>query len=73
MHPGFIWTPVVENIARDSAASSDEFREQLARLHPVGHLGEPEDIAYGILYLASGESEFVTGSEMVIDGGYTAQ
>jgi NAD(P)-dependent dehydrogenase (short-subunit alcohol dehydrogenase family) len=38
----------------------------------VGHVGEPADIAYGILYLASDESRFVTGSELVIDGGYTA-
>ena len=42
-------------------------------LHPVGHLGEPNDVAYGVLYLASDESTFVTGSELVIDGGYTAQ
>ena len=42
-------------------------------LHPLGHIGEPDDIAYGILYLASDESKFVTGSELVIDGGYTAQ
>jgi NAD(P)-dependent dehydrogenase (short-subunit alcohol dehydrogenase family) len=36
-------------------------------------MGEPDDIAYGILYLASDESKFVTGSELVIDGGYTAR
>ena len=39
----------------------------------VDHVGEPDDVAYGILYLASEESKFVTGSELVIDGGYTAQ
>jgi 3(or 17)beta-hydroxysteroid dehydrogenase len=39
---------------------------------PIGHLGEPEDIAYGILYLASDEAKLVTGSELVLDGGYTA-
>ncbi len=44
-----------------------------SELHPIGHLGEPEDIAYGILYLASDEARFVTGSELVIDGGYTAR
>lgn len=49
------------------------FRRQVAALHPLGHIGEPNDIAYGILYLASEESKFVTGSELVIDGGYTAQ
>ncbi len=39
----------------------------------MGHVGEPDDIAYGVLYLASDESKFVTGSELVIDGGYTAR
>ena len=42
-------------------------------LHPLGHIGEPDDIAYGVLYLASDESKFVTGSELVIDGGYTCR
>lgn len=41
-------------------------------LHPIGHLGEPIDVAYGVLYLASDEAKFSTGSELVIDGGYTA-
>jgi NAD(P)-dependent dehydrogenase (short-subunit alcohol dehydrogenase family) len=40
---------------------------------PIGHFGRPEDIAYGALYLASDESSFVTGAELVIDGGWTAQ
>jgi NAD(P)-dependent dehydrogenase (short-subunit alcohol dehydrogenase family) len=39
---------------------------------PMGYFGEPEDIAYGVLYLASDESRFVTGAELVIDGGWTA-
>jgi 3(or 17)beta-hydroxysteroid dehydrogenase len=51
----------------------EEFREELAAAHPIGHVGNPEDIANGILYLASDESKFVTGSALVIDGGYTAQ
>ena len=72
VHPGFIWTPLVDEFSHrggDAAAA----RAHLESLHPVGHLGEPDDIAYGILYLASDESKFVTGSELVIDGGYTAQ
>jgi NAD(P)-dependent dehydrogenase (short-subunit alcohol dehydrogenase family) len=40
---------------------------------PLGRIGTPEDIAYGVLYLASDEASFVTGSELVIDGGSTAQ
>lgn len=72
VHPGFIWTPLVEKflVARGDVA---EGRESLDSLHPLGHIGEPEDIAYGILYLASDESKFVTGAELVIDGGYTAR
>ena len=73
VHPGFIWTPMVENYLKSSGIDPEEGREQLASLHPIGHVGEPNDVAYGILYLASDESKFVTGSELVIDGGYTAR
>jgi NAD(P)-dependent dehydrogenase (short-subunit alcohol dehydrogenase family) len=73
VHPGFIWTPMVELTARQSTEGVEEFRKHLNHLHPLGHVGEPLDIAYGILYLASEESKFVTGSELVIDGGYTAR
>jgi NAD(P)-dependent dehydrogenase (short-subunit alcohol dehydrogenase family) len=72
VHPGFIWTPMVENYAK-SQGRVEEVRKFLDGLHPIGHIGEPDDIAYGILYLASDESKFVTGSELVIDGGYTAR
>ncbi len=40
-------------------------------MDPIGHIGEPDDIAYGILYRVSDEAKFVTGSELIIDGGYT--
>ncbi len=73
VHPGFIWTPLVEQLAEDSPDSVEEFRRQLDSRHPIGHVGEPEDIAYGVVYLASDEAKFVVGSELVIDGGYTAQ
>ena len=69
VHPGFIWTPLVEEFGKDVP----NFRENLDSLHPIGHVGEPLDIAYGIVYLVSDESKFVTGSELVIDGGYTAK
>ena len=72
VHPGYIWTPMVEQ-AIQSSGRPDEMRATLEKLHPVGHLGEPMDIAYGVLYLASDESKFVTGAELVIDGGYTAR
>lgn len=72
VHPGFIWTPMVEGYLK-SQGDIEEGRKLLDSLHPIGHVGEPDDIAYGILYLASDESKFVTGSELVIDGGYTAR
>jgi NAD(P)-dependent dehydrogenase (short-subunit alcohol dehydrogenase family) len=74
IHPGFIWTPMVEHHLR--ASGEDDLaagREALAKLHPLGHVGEPDDIAWGVVYLASDESKFVTGSALVIDGGYTAR
>ncbi len=69
VHPGFIWTPLVEELGKNKPG----FRKQLDSLHPIGHIGESIDIAYGILYLISDESKFVTGSELVIDGGYTCK
>ncbi len=48
-------------------------RQRSAARHPLGRVGQPEDVAYGVLYLASDEASFVTGSELVIDGGLTAQ
>ena len=68
VHPGFIWTPLVEELGKTDPG----FRRHLDSLHPIGHIGEEIDIAYGILYLVSDESKFTTGSELVIDGGYTA-
>ncbi len=72
VHPGFIWTPLVEKLAADRGSVA-EIRKSLDARHPIGHVGEPDDIGWGIVYLASNESKFVTGSELVIDGGYTAQ
>ena len=69
IHPGYIWTPQTENYLRDLGKLDEEQAKALSR-HPIGFLGEPDDIAYMVLYLASDESKFVTGSEMVVDGGY---
>lgn len=73
IHPGYIWTPLVEDLGKHSEQGIDEFRRFLDKQHPIGHVGEPDDIAYGIVYLASDETKFMTGSELVIDGGYTAR
>jgi NAD(P)-dependent dehydrogenase (short-subunit alcohol dehydrogenase family) len=72
IHPGFIKTPLVENFLKP-IGNIDEGLKVLESLHPLGHLGEPDDIGYGVVYLASDESKFMTGSELVIDGGYTAR
>lgn len=72
IHPGFIWTPMVESFA-ESQGDVREVRKALDAKHPLGHVGEPDDVAWGIVYLASNEAKFITGSELVIDGGYTAQ
>jgi NAD(P)-dependent dehydrogenase (short-subunit alcohol dehydrogenase family) len=71
VHPGFIWTPMVNGFLSGSG-DVEGGKKALESLHPLGHIGEPSDVAYGVLYLASDESKFVTGSELVIDGGYTA-
>jgi NAD(P)-dependent dehydrogenase (short-subunit alcohol dehydrogenase family) len=73
VHPGFIWTPLVEELAERSPKGAEAFRAKLDSLHPIGHVGEPDDVAHAIVYLASDEAKFVTGSELVVDGGYTAQ
>jgi len=72
IHPAFIWTPLVESFFKESG-DPEKTKRLVADSHPLGHLGEPFDIAYGVLYLASEESKFVTGSELVIDGGYTCR
>ncbi|NBB82155.1 MAG: glucose 1-dehydrogenase [Alphaproteobacteria bacterium] len=73
VHPGFIWTPLVEDLGRESDEGVEAFRAELDSRHPIGHVGEPEDIAAGIAFLVSDDATFMTGSELVIDGGFTAQ
>jgi len=72
VHPGYIRTPMVENAVKASPDPAAMWK-RFDSLHPIGHIGKPDDIAYGVLYLASDEAAFVTGTELVIDGGYTAQ
>jgi NAD(P)-dependent dehydrogenase (short-subunit alcohol dehydrogenase family) len=74
IHPGYIWTPMVENhLLASGATDLAAARETVGRLHPLGHVGQPDDIAWGAVYLASDESRFMTGAALVIDGGYTAR
>ena len=66
--PGYVETDLTSALTKDAEALS-----RLETLHPIGRLGQPEEIAYAALYLASDESGFVTGTPLVVDGGYTAQ
>jgi NAD(P)-dependent dehydrogenase (short-subunit alcohol dehydrogenase family) len=72
VHPGYIWTPMVESHLK-RLGDVEGGKTAAGALHPLGHMGEPDDIAWGIVYLASDESKFMTGAELVIDGGYTAR
>lgn len=72
IHPGAIATPMVEQFV-NAQPDPEAALEALTGQHPLGVMGEPDDVAYGVLYLASDESKFITGSELVIDGGFTAQ
>jgi NAD(P)-dependent dehydrogenase (short-subunit alcohol dehydrogenase family) len=73
IHPGFIWTPLVEQHLAAMGGDPAQHRRDTDALHPLGHMGEPDDIAWGVVYLASDEAKFMTGSELVIDGGYTCR
>jgi NAD(P)-dependent dehydrogenase (short-subunit alcohol dehydrogenase family) len=73
VHPGYIWTPMVENHFRATTDDIEAAKAAAGAVHPLGHMGEPDDIAWAVVYLASDEAKFVTGAEFVIDGGYTAR
>jgi len=68
VHPGPVVTPMTEA----ARADPERYKIMLSRI-PMGRYGQPEDVAFGVLYLAADESAWVTGSEVVIDGGWTAQ
>jgi NAD(P)-dependent dehydrogenase (short-subunit alcohol dehydrogenase family) len=71
IHPGYIETPMVAN-ALHAIPNGNEMRDDIISRHALGRLGVPREIAEGVLFLASEASSFMTGAELVIDGGYTA-
>lgn len=73
IHPGYIWTPMVENHLRTTSPDLEAAKAAAGSVHPIGHMGEPDDIAWAVVWLASDEAKFVTGAEIAIDGGYTAR
>jgi len=69
IHPGFILTPLTIKLGAKRPEGAEKSLQDLSRGIPLGRLGKPEEIANGILFLASDESSYVTGTELIIDGG----
>lgn len=65
--PGFVKTPMARALMEDAARY-----QRLVAMHPLGRLGEPEDVAHAVLFLASDESRWITGTALVVDGGFSA-
>tara|TARA_B100000029_G_scaffold475022_1_gene517955 strand:+ start:37 stop:807 length:771 start_codon:yes stop_codon:yes gene_type:complete len=70
IHPAFVNTPILDPIKQ--AFGDDEAVRKLARQIPMNKIGDTDDVAYAVLYLASDESKFMTGAELVLDGGLSA-
>lgn len=78
LHPGMIETPMMDNgfqavVDKGLAESVQQLKDGMIALTPLGRLGQPKDMAAGIYFLASADSAFMTGAELVLDGGWTAQ
>lgn len=76
VHPGIIETDMgddlVERFAAASGTGGNAMRDQLSLMHPLGHFGAPSNVADAVVFLASDKAAFITGSELVVDGGMTA-
>ena len=72
VHPTFIDTPILDGMVTSTGKSKEVIMDKLARQIPLKRVGQPDDIAHGVLYLASDESRFMTGAELKLDGGISA-
>jgi NAD(P)-dependent dehydrogenase (short-subunit alcohol dehydrogenase family) len=72
VHPAFIDTPILDNF-QSAGVTKDEVKAKLGRQIPTGTVGDPDDVAWAAVYLCSDEAKFVTGAELYIDGGISAQ
>jgi NAD(P)-dependent dehydrogenase (short-subunit alcohol dehydrogenase family) len=78
LHPGMIETPMMDNsfqamVDQGLADSVQQLKAGMVAMTPLGRLGQPDDLAAGVFFLASADSAFMTGAELVMDGGWTAQ
>jgi NAD(P)-dependent dehydrogenase (short-subunit alcohol dehydrogenase family) len=73
VHPGYIMTPLFQNVAKNSPVGEQAFYKQVTDGIPQGRLGTPEDVARTVLWLASDDSDYVTGLEVIVDGGFILQ
>jgi NAD(P)-dependent dehydrogenase (short-subunit alcohol dehydrogenase family) len=78
VHPGFVHTPLLQqgmqNLVNEGVADSvDVLLDMLSEMTPIGRMAKPNEIANAVLFLASDESSYMVGSELVIDGGWTAR
>jgi NAD(P)-dependent dehydrogenase (short-subunit alcohol dehydrogenase family) len=72
LHPVFIDTPILDGFGKATGAPRDAVLDRLAQQIPVGRIGQPDEAAYAVVYLASDESRLMTGSELKLDGGISA-
>ena len=71
--PGYILTPMAYDDAKQNGQTIEEYCKDSIALHPIGRMGTPEEVAKAYLYLSCDDSSFVTGTTLMVDGGYTAQ
>lgn len=71
--PGYILTPMAYDDAKQNGKTIEEYCRDSIELHPIGRMGTPEEVAKAYLYLACNDSSFITGTTLMVDGGYTAQ